>query len=77
MAIYDGAGDIVDELPVPPSICSVYNHNPGIHICYRADVWGDSREEVIVAGWTGLRIYGNARPLELATLYNNTLYHGM
>jgi hypothetical protein len=77
VAIYDGDGAIVDEMPVPPEICSVYNGNPGIHICYHADVWGDSRDEVILAGWKGLRIYANARPPAIPTLYNNTLYHGM
>ncbi|MCC7261465.1 MAG: hypothetical protein IT369_02980 [Candidatus Latescibacteria bacterium] len=77
VAIYDGWGEIVDTLEVPPEICGVYHGNPGIHICYRADVWGDSREEVLVAGWKGLRLYANARPLAIPTLYNNTLYHGM
>jgi len=66
---------------VPPAICSTYRCGdgvtPGIHISYRADVWGDSREEMILAGWKGLRIYANARPLAIPTLYNNTLYHGM
>ncbi len=81
VAVYDGDGKIVDEMPVPPEICSTYHSgegsNPGIHLCYRADVWGDSREEVILAGWKGVRIYANARPLALPTLYNQTLYTGM
>ena len=63
VAIYDGWGNILDTLEVPPAICSEYFGNPGIHICYRADVWGDGRQEVILAGWKGLRIYANARPL--------------
>jgi hypothetical protein len=37
----------------------------------------DSRDEVIVVGWKGVRIYANARPLALPTLYNTTLYRGM
>jgi outer membrane protein assembly factor BamB len=77
VAIYDGCGNILDEMDVPPSICSMYNGNPGIHICYRADVCGDSRQEVILAGWKGVRVFANARPLSSPTLYNNTLYHGM
>ncbi|MBM3277509.1 MAG: hypothetical protein FJY95_05440 [Candidatus Handelsmanbacteria bacterium] len=77
MAIYDGWGEMLDTLEVPPEICGVYHGNPGIHIAYRADVWGDSREEVLVAGWKGLRICTNRRPLAIPTLYNNTLYHGM
>jgi len=63
MAIYDGWGEMLDTLEVPPEICGVYHGNPGIHIAYRADVWGDSREEVLVAGWKGLRIYANRRRL--------------
>jgi hypothetical protein len=37
----------------------------------------DSRDEVIVVGWKGVRIYANARPLALPTLYNSTIYRGM
>jgi hypothetical protein len=77
VAVYDGDGEIVDELPVPPEICSVYNGNPGMHMAYRADVWGDGRDEVMVVGWKGLRIYANARPLAIPTLYNYSDYHGM
>ena len=76
-AIYDGWGELLDTLEVPPQFCGRYGNNPGIHIGYRADLWGDSRQEVVVAGWKGLRIYANARPLAIPTLYNNTLYHGM
>ena len=76
-AIYDGNGEIIDELPVPPEMCAVYHGNPGIHLCYRADVYGDSREEVVMAGWKGVRIYANARALDIAALYNSTGYHGM
>lgn len=43
----------------------------------RADVWGDSREEVILFGSKGCCIWANARPLAVPTLYNNTLYPGM
>ena len=81
VAIYDGDGNIVDEAEVPASICSQYDSGEGItpsqHYCSRADVYGDSREEVILFGWRGARIYGNARPLAIPTLYNNTLYPGM
>jgi hypothetical protein len=40
-------------------------------------VCGDSREEVIVFGWKGARIYANSRALAIPTQYNNTLYPGM
>ncbi len=81
VAIYDGDGTILDEAEVPPSICSQYDSGEGItpsqHYCSRADVYGDSREEIILFGWKGARIYANARPLAIPTLYNNTLYPGM
>jgi outer membrane protein assembly factor BamB len=80
VAIYDGDGDIVDEMEVPAHICGDYDSGEGVtpcHYCSRADVWGDGREEVIVFGWKGARIYANARPLAIPTLYNNTFYPGM
>jgi hypothetical protein len=75
--IYDGNGAVMDELEVPPSICGVYNNYPGIYSCHRADVYGDSREEVVVSGWKGVRVHANARPLAIPTLYNSTRYFGM
>ena len=47
--------------------------------CYAilADVWGDSREEMILFGSRGFCVYANARPLEKPSLYNMTLYSGM
>lgn len=83
VAVYDGEGDIVAEIDIPLSICSSYRdpvlmkENPGIHYAYRADLWGDRREEIIVTGWKGVRIYANARSFLLPTQYNATLYHGM
>ena len=80
VAVYDGDGNIVDEMDVPPQLCGDYDSGEGItacHYCGRADVYGDSREEVILFGWKGARIYANARPLSIPTLYNNTLYPGM
>jgi hypothetical protein len=77
VAIYDGQGAVVDEMPVPGEICSTISANPGIHYGYRADVYGDSRDEVIVVGWKGVRVYANTRPLAIPTLYNATLYPGM
>lgn len=79
-AIYDGAGNIVDEMEVQPSICGDYDSGEGgtpSYYCCRADVYGDSRDEVILWGRKGARIYANGRPLSIATLYNNTTYNGM
>lgn len=81
--IYDGEGNIVDELEIPDQYCGSYDAgelggvNTGIHYCYRADVYGDSRDEVLVVGWKGVRIYANARALQAPTQYNATLYRGM
>ena len=75
--------NIIDELEIPQAYCGTYDSggmggiNTGVHYCYRADVFGDSRDEVIVVGWKGVRIYANARPLAIPTLYNSTLYRGM
>ena len=51
--------------------------SPGDYHCCRADLWGDSREEVLVSGRNGVRIHANRRPLAIPTLYNNTAYSGM
>jgi outer membrane protein assembly factor BamB len=86
IAIYDGHGNIVDELDLPASMSPTDDNltlyptavYPGwTHYCRRADVWGDSRAEVIAADRNGLCIYANARPLAIPTLSNNTVYHGM
>lgn len=80
IAIYNGQGEIVDEIEVPDSILSneenvaFYHRN---YYCQRADLWGDSREEVIIFGRNGLRIHANSRALDIAALYNSTFYHGM
>ena len=80
IAIYDGQGEIVAEFEVPADILEeehTPSGYPGDYYCGRADVWGDSRDEVLVFGRNGVRIYANRRVLPIPTLYNNTLYHGM
>jgi hypothetical protein len=80
IAIYDGQGEIVAEFDVPADILEDQNTPsgyPGDYYCGRADVWGDSRDEVVVFGRNGVRTYANRRVLPVPTLYNNTLYHGM
>jgi len=79
-AIYDGEGNIVDEIDVPLAILDDernVSRYPGGYYCYRADLWGDSREEVLVCGRNGVCIYANSRPLAIPTLYNSTTYSGM
>jgi len=80
IAIYDGEGSIVDEIEVPAAILDNEQNvtrYPGAYFCGRADLWGDSRDEVIVSGRNGVRIYANSRPLAIPTLYNSTTYNGM
>jgi len=42
-----------------------------------ADLWGDSRDEIILFGSRGACIYANARPFPVPTLYDETLYPGV
>jgi hypothetical protein len=65
--IYDGQGEIVDELPGPK----------GHFYAGRAALWGDRREKAIVHNAQGVSIWANARPLAISRLYNSTLYTGM
>jgi hypothetical protein len=75
--IYNGSGEIVDTLPMQ---YLPYRDEADRHADFYglvADVWGDSREEVILFGSRGACIYANARLLDIPTLYNETLYPGM
>ncbi len=77
VAIYDGDGNVVDELSMQHSPDRTEEDRAAHYYCLRADVWGDGREEVILFGSRGACIYADARPLATPTLYNNTLYPGM
>jgi len=77
VAICNGDGDIVETLPMVYSPGVPEADRSAHYYVTRADVYGDSRDEVIMFGSRGACIYANTRPLELATLYNNTLYPGM
>lgn len=77
VAIFDGAGNIVDTLTMQYTPDRSEADRQAHFYCARADVWGDSRQEVIFFGSRGACIYANSRPLAVPTLYNNTLYPGM
>jgi len=80
IAIYDGSGTVVDELDVTTDMLEdneTPSGYPGDYNVSRADVWGDNRDEALVYGRNGVRIYANRRALSIPTLYNNTLYNGM
>jgi len=75
--IYDGEGNQVETITMQyPGVPDA----EALHCGYyglAADVWGDSREEVIFFGARGACIYANASPLSLPTQYNETLYPGV
>lgn len=75
--ICNGKGEIADRFPMA---CAPYRNEDDRQSGFyalAADVWGDSREEVILFGARGACIYANARLLEIPTLYNENLYPGM
>jgi hypothetical protein len=75
--LYDGNGVVVGECPL--QVAAAPGETDFWPDCYgmAADVWGDSREEVILFGSRGFCVYANARPYEKASLYNMNLYPGM
>ena len=77
VAILDGEGKIIDTFQMQCSKGRTEKNKEAAYYCLAADVWGDSREEVILSGSRGACIYANARPLATPTLYNETLYPGM
>jgi hypothetical protein len=74
--IYDGSGNIVDTVEMR-YLSENMPEDQKTYYCTRADVWGDSRQEVIFFGPRGACIYANSRIMAIPTLYNNTLYPGM
>jgi len=75
--IYNGEGAIVDTLPMAYAASRDAKDRQADFYGLAADVWGDSRDEVILFGSRGACIYTNARPAEIPTLYNENLYPGM
>jgi hypothetical protein len=75
--LYNGNGEVVEGLPMQYTPGSTPVDCRAHFYALAADLWGDSREEVILFGSRGACIYANARPLAIPRLYNNTLYPGM
>jgi hypothetical protein len=75
--IYDSQGEVLDVFPL--HVAPLPGETNSFTDCYgmAADVWGDSREEVILFGSRGFCVYANTRPLEKPSLNNMTLYPGM
>jgi hypothetical protein len=69
--------DLVDEFPL--QVARLPGEKEFCGDCYgmAADVWGDSRDEVVLFGSRGFCVYANTRPYEKPSLYNMNLYPGM
>lgn len=76
-AIYDGDGNVVDTLTMQYAAGVSEEERMHFYYAHAADVWGDSREEIILSGTRGCCIMANARPLAVPTLYNETIYTGV
>lgn len=76
-ALYDGDGKVIAHFPMEYTPeRTKEDHNADFYALV-ADVWGDSREEVILFGSRGACIYTNPRPAAIPSQYNETLYPGM
>ena len=75
--IYDGEGEVIDVFRMEYTADRTEEDRQSHFYVTRADLWGDSRDEVVFFGSRGACIYSNSRPLNIPTLYNNNLYQGM
>jgi len=68
-AVYDGYGNVIDETGADLK---------GISTCYGmcADIYGDSRDEIILFDRNGYAIYANSSLLPMPSLCNYTMYAG-
>jgi hypothetical protein len=73
----DGEGQVIDSFPLVFKPQVAEKDQAGDVYGFVADVWGDSRDEVILFHAHGACIYANARLCPIPTLYNETLYPGM
>jgi hypothetical protein len=76
-AIYRGDGELIDELPMQYVDSRTAADRQADYYVLVADIWGDSREEVLLFGSRAACIYANARLSVVPTLTNETLYPGM
>ena len=75
--IWNGAGNVAETLPMTFTTDRKDRDQQLDFYGLAADVWGDSRDEVVLFGSRGACIYTNARAAEIPTLYNENLYPGM
>jgi hypothetical protein len=75
--LYNGQGEAIAKLPIECLPQRTAEDRRTEFYALVADVWGDSREEIILFGSRGACIYTNPRPLAVRGQYNETLYPGM
>jgi hypothetical protein len=75
--LYDGDGKTVAEFPMEYVAGRTEEDRRSGFYALVADVWGDSREEILLFGSRGACIYTNPRPHAVRSQYNETLYPGM
>jgi len=69
-AVYDGYGNIINKLGSESMV-------PADTLGAAADVYGDSRDEIVLTDGAVCEIYANTDPCPVPSLYNYTLYMGM
>lgn len=75
--LVDGRGEVFAKLPMEYTPDRTAEDRKADFYALVADVWGDSREEVILFGSRGACLYANPRPSAVPSQYNETLYPGM
>ena len=71
------AGNVADEFPLQVEALPGEKDFSSDGYGMAANVWGDSRDEVILFGARGFCVYANARPFVKPAVHNMTLYPGM
>ncbi|MCX5659810.1 MAG: hypothetical protein NTW19_08825 [Planctomycetota bacterium] len=74
--VIDGRGQVLDEFEMKYTPDRTEKDRENSLYALPADLWGDGRDEVIISGPRALCVFANARPLQAATLYNETYYPG-
>ena len=74
--IFNGQGEVVQSFAPTMSLDEPFDKHRAPCIA-AADVWGDSRDELIVHEARNVKIYANSSPRALPNLYNTTHYRGM
>jgi hypothetical protein len=76
-AIIDGNGDLVASFQMAYAYDPTPDDRTYGYYGLAADVWGDSREEILLTGARSACLYANAAPLAVPSQYNETYYPGV